>query len=81
MNFEEGDHVAAGDVIAEIENDDLKAQLAGAGAALSARRNELARLKAGAREQEISAAEPSCAKPMRWPPWRGPPSNGEAPWA
>ena len=56
MNYEEGDHVAAGDVIAEIENDDLKAQLAGAGAALIARGNELVRLKAGAREQEISAA-------------------------
>ena len=57
MNLEEGSHVAAGDVIAEIENDDLKAQLAGAEAALAARANELARLKAGARDQEISAAK------------------------
>jgi HlyD family secretion protein len=57
MNFEEGDHVAEGDVIAEIENGDLKAQLTGAEATLIARRNELARLKAGAREQEISAAK------------------------
>jgi HlyD family secretion protein len=56
MNFEEGDRVVAGDVIAQIENDDLKAQLAGAGAALIARENELLRLKTGAREQEISAA-------------------------
>src|SRR5437016_1673515 len=56
VNFEEGDHVAAGDVIAQIENDDLKAQLTGAEAALMTRENELLRLKTGAREQEISAA-------------------------
>jgi HlyD family secretion protein len=56
VNYEEGDRVAAGDVIAQIENDDLKAQLSGAGAALMARENELLRLKTGAREQEIAAA-------------------------
>jgi HlyD family secretion protein len=56
MNFEEGDRVDAGDVVAEIENDDLKAQIAGAEAALTARENELVRLKTGARVQEISAA-------------------------
>ena len=56
MNFEEGDHVAAGDVIAEVENDDLKAQLAAAEAVVVARDSELIRLKAGARAQEIAAA-------------------------
>lgn len=57
MDIDEGSHVAAGDVIAEIENDDLKAQLAGAQATIGARASELARLKAGAREQEIAAAK------------------------
>ena len=56
MNVEEGDNVAAGDVIAQVENDDLKAQLHAAEADALARENELARLKAGARPQEISAA-------------------------
>jgi HlyD family secretion protein len=54
--FDEGNHIAAGDIIAEIENDDLKAQLAEAEATAMARENELIRLKAGARPQEISAA-------------------------
>lgn len=57
VNFTEGDSVAAGDMIAEIENDDLKAQSAEAEAAVMARASELARLKAGAREQEIGAAK------------------------
>lgn len=51
MNFEEGDRVRAGETIAEIENADLKAQLAGAEATLEARTGELTRLKVGAREQ------------------------------
>jgi HlyD family secretion protein len=57
MNVEEGDHVAQGDIIAEIENDDLKAQQAQAEATAMARERELARLKTGARPQEISAAK------------------------
>jgi HlyD family secretion protein len=57
MTVAEGDHVSAGDLIAEVENDDLKAQLAAGVAAQSARANELARLKAGARVQEISEAK------------------------
>lgn len=57
MDIDEGGQVAAGDVIAEIENDDLKAQLAGAQAGVAARASELTRLKAGAREQEIAAAK------------------------
>jgi HlyD family secretion protein len=56
VNFDEGNHVAAGVIIAEIENDDLKAQLAEAEATAIARENEFARLMAGARPQERSAA-------------------------
>lgn len=55
--FDEGNHVAAGDVIAEIENDDLKAQLAEAEATSIGRESELLRLRTGARPQEISAAK------------------------
>jgi HlyD family secretion protein len=54
MTVGEGDHVSAGELIAEVENDDLKAQLAAAQASQAARANELIRLKAGARVQEIS---------------------------
>src|SRR5258706_10204271 len=57
MTVGEGDRVSAGDLIAEVENEDLKAQLAAGVAAQSARSNELARLKAGARVQEISEAK------------------------
>jgi HlyD family secretion protein len=56
MTVREGDHVSAGELIAQIENDDLKAQLAAAEASQAARANELARLKAGARAQEIAEA-------------------------
>jgi HlyD family secretion protein len=53
----EGDHVTAGEVIAEIENSDLKARLADSEASLIARQNELLRLRTGARPQEIAAAK------------------------
>jgi multidrug resistance efflux pump len=54
---EEGQHVAAGQVMAEIENLDLKAQVMGAEAALMVRESELLRLKTGARQQEIAEAK------------------------
>ncbi len=57
MTVAEGDHVSAGDLIAEVENADLRAQLAAAQANQIARANELARLKAGARVQEIAEAK------------------------
>jgi HlyD family secretion protein len=57
MHFEEGDGVAEGEVIAEIENADVKAQLAKADATLAARSSELSRLKIGARKQEIEEAK------------------------
>src|SRR5712691_7941666 len=47
MTVGEGKHVSAGDLIAEVENEDLKAQLAAAVAAQNARANEFARLNAG----------------------------------
>src|SRR5258708_7380887 len=57
MTVAEGDHVSAGGLTAEVENADLKAQLAAAQANQIARANELARLKAGARVQEIAEAK------------------------
>jgi HlyD family secretion protein len=57
VKVEEGDRVTAGEVIAEIENDDLRAQLDAAQAELKQREDELARLQAGAREQERREAE------------------------
>jgi len=57
FNVDEGDRVAAGHVIAEIENAELKAQLAVAQAELSARESELDRLNTGARDQEINQAK------------------------
>lgn len=57
LNVAEGDHVGPGQVIAEIENADLKAQLAEAEAILAAKENELTRLMAGARPQEIDQAK------------------------
>lgn len=56
MKAEEGAKVAAGEVIAEIENSDLQSQLRIAEAELKVRDSELARLQAGARDQERSQA-------------------------
>jgi HlyD family secretion protein len=49
---EEGQAVAAGAIIAEIENDDLKAELAAAQARVAIRQSERERLLAGARQEE-----------------------------
>jgi HlyD family secretion protein len=62
MSVDEGDHVAAGQVIAEIDNADLRAQLAAAKAAVEARQSELQKLEAGAREQERREAEAAVAE-------------------
>jgi len=53
----EGESVKAGDIVAEIENDDRKAELAAAQARLSIRQEELARLLAGARDEERKEAD------------------------
>jgi len=57
FNVDEGARVAAGEVIAEIENAELKAQLTAARAELAARESELERLNTGARDQEINQAK------------------------
>lgn len=54
--IDEGDQVQAGQLLAELENDEQRATLAGADAELAMRRAELAALHAGARPEEISAA-------------------------
>jgi HlyD family secretion protein len=53
----EGDTVRTGEVVAEVENDDRKAALDSAEARLAMRQGELAKLLAGAREEERKEAE------------------------
>lgn len=54
---EEGDEVRAGDVLIELDRDTLEAQIRQAEAAVEAAEAQLARVKAGARPQEIRQAE------------------------
>ncbi|MDP3459922.1 MAG: secretion protein HlyD [Hyphomonas sp.] len=56
VNFEEGDTVSAGDVIAVLDIAPLRDGVAQAEAEASVRRAELARLEAGSRSQEIDRA-------------------------
>jgi HlyD family secretion protein len=58
----EGDRVAEGDVVAEIDNADLRAQLASAEARVRVMQSQLERLKNGARSEEIRQAEASVAE-------------------
>ncbi|UXI68512.1 HlyD family secretion protein [Tahibacter amnicola] len=55
----EGDRVTAGQLIAEIENSEFRAALDTASANLALREAELAKLEAGARTEELAAAEAS----------------------
>jgi ABC exporter DevB family membrane fusion protein len=59
VNVEEGDRVRQGQVLAEIENDDYRARVAGAEAELGQREAELRRTVNGARTQERREAEAS----------------------
>ncbi|HET9994967.1 MAG TPA: HlyD family efflux transporter periplasmic adaptor subunit [Candidatus Acidoferrum sp.] len=59
VNVEEGDRVRRGQVLAEIENDDYRARVAGAEAELEQRQAELRHTVNGAREQERREAEAS----------------------
>ncbi len=59
VNVEEGDRVRRGQVLAEIENEDYRARVAGAEAELALREAELRRTVNGAREQERREAEAS----------------------
>jgi HlyD family secretion protein len=52
-----GDHVAAGQVLAELDNDDLRAKVLAAQADVTRRQSELERLRAGARAEERQEAE------------------------
>ncbi|HUZ73949.1 MAG TPA: HlyD family efflux transporter periplasmic adaptor subunit [Stellaceae bacterium] len=52
----EGQKIAVGDIIAEVQNQDLKAELAVAEAQVAIRQNELDRLMAGARTEERQEA-------------------------
>ena len=56
VNFEEGDTVSAGDVIAVLDIAPLRDAVAQAKAEAAVRQAELARLKAGSRSQEIDRA-------------------------
>lgn len=58
----EGDAVRAGQLIAEIENSEYRAALAAAEAELQRREAELARLRNGARREELAAAEAARAE-------------------
>lgn len=52
----EGDAVSAGQLVAELENDDAKARVKTAAEELAVARSRLAELKAGARREEIAQA-------------------------
>ncbi|HET9032116.1 MAG TPA: efflux RND transporter periplasmic adaptor subunit, partial [Dokdonella sp.] len=56
VEIEEGDKVSAGQLIAEIENADLRADMAAAAAEVDLRQAELERLRHGARAEEIAQA-------------------------
>lgn len=58
----EGDKVQAGDVLVELDSDALEAQIRQAEAAVEAAEARLARVKAGARPQEIQQAEAALAQ-------------------
>ena len=58
----EGAEVKAGQLVAEIDNADLRAQLAAADARIAMRRSELDRLINGARPEERGAAEAAVAE-------------------
>jgi ABC exporter DevB family membrane fusion protein len=59
VRVEEGDRVQRGQVLAEIENDDYRARVAGAEAELAQRQAELRRTVNGARTEERREAEAS----------------------
>jgi ABC exporter DevB family membrane fusion protein len=59
--IEEGDSISAGQLIAEIENSELRADVAAAQAQLELREAELDSLRNGARPEEIAAASATLA--------------------
>lgn len=57
INFQEGDFLKAGEVVAELDAQDLRDELAAAQARVKAAQAALARLLAGSRPQEIAEAK------------------------
>jgi multidrug resistance efflux pump len=62
VRVEEGDRVRRGQVLAEIENDDFRARVAGGDAELTQREAELRRIVNGARGQREAEASLEAAK-------------------
>lgn len=56
INFQEGEYLKAGEIVAELDDRDLRDEVAAAQARLQAAQAYLARLLAGSRPQEIAAA-------------------------
>ncbi len=62
LNFEEGKHVQQGELLAELESVDYKADVARAKATLESARHKLLELEHGSRPEEIAAAEAELAE-------------------
>ncbi len=62
MLFDEGDQVSAGQIMAQLDNEPYRDQLAAANAELQAAQAELNKLKSGHRPQEVLQAEAAVAQ-------------------
>ncbi len=62
INFEEGQEVKAGEVVAELESQDLRREVDAAQSRLAAARANLAKLEAGYRPQEVREAQAATAQ-------------------
>ena len=62
IHFEEGQEVKAGEVVAELESQDLRRELDAAQARLQAARANMAKLEAGYRPQEVREAQAAVAQ-------------------
>jgi HlyD family secretion protein len=62
IHFDEGDWIKAGQVVAELEAEDLKAEVANAEARLANAKANLEKYEAGYRPQEVKEAEAQAAK-------------------
>jgi len=62
IHFEEGEEVQAGEVVAELESQDLRRELDAARARLAAARANLTKLEAGYRPQEVREAQAAVAQ-------------------
>ncbi len=62
IHFQEGEEVRAGQVVAELDDRDLRQELAAAAARLAAAQANLARLQAGYRPQEVREAQAAVAQ-------------------